>query len=664
MCGIFGVISGQKDRHRDRSERITRNLYRYSESRGKEASGVIALDTERIRYIKDAIPATELIGRKAFKALMTETHADRRGSVAIVGHSRLVTNGVSEVNANNQPIRAGSCIGVHNGIVTNEEALWKAYPELQRMFDIDTELLFRLLDLHLQTMPLGAALEQLFDEIEGVANIAVLFDRYDIALLATNNGSLFYLPAVSGNSAIFASERYILEEVVRRSECSDVYDIDAITHIPARSFVWYDLRNMICEHRMLGAASNDDVVMQQFSGARTVADLSSASKLFRASAGAALSTRPVFSRYAQVYEANRQRIAELRRCTRCILPETMPFIVFDDEGVCNYCRKHQPHVPKGRQALEKILQPTGGAYDCLVTLSGGRDSSYGLHYVKKELGLSPVTFTYDWGMVTDLARRNQMRMCGKLGVEHILISADIKRKRENIRRNVAAWLKRPDLGMIPLFMAGDKQYFYWAHRIAAQTGCDKIVLCENLLETTRFKSGFCGIAPLHGTANTYTLSLRNKFQMAFYYGRNFVKNPAYFNRSILDTISAFSSYYVMKHDFVNLFDYIPWDEKCINDVIIDSYNWETAPDSTSTWRIGDGTAAFYNYIYFTMAGLTENDTFRSNQIREGQIGREEALRLSEVENRPRFESILWYLDTIGLEFEETLERIHQAPKLY
>ena len=91
-----------------------------------------------------------------------------------------------------------------------------------------------------------------------------------------------------------------------------------------------------------------------------------------------------------------------------------------------------------------------------------------LHYVAKVLGMKPIAYTYDWGMVTDLARRNISRMCGELGVEHILISADIRKKRENIRKNVSAWLRKPDLGTIPLFMAGDKQFFYYANLLRKQ----------------------------------------------------------------------------------------------------------------------------------------------------------------------------------------------------
>ena len=92
--------------------------------------------------------------------------------------------------------------------------------------------------------------------------------------------------------------------------------------------------------------------------------------------------------------------------------------------------------------------------------------------------------------------------------------------------------------------------------------------------------------------------------------------------------------------------------------------WETAADTDNTWRIGDGTASFYNFIYHTMAGLTENDTFRSNQIREGALTREEALNLAARDNEPRYESIQWYCDVIGVDFLSTMEAIQAAPKLY
>ena len=103
---------------------------------------------------------------------------------------------------------------------------------------------------------------------------------------------------------------------------------------------------------------------------------------------------------------------------------------------------------------------------------------------------------------------------------------------------------------------------------------------------------------------------------------------------------------------MNIFDYISWIETEVENILINKYDWETDPGTTSTWRIGDGTTAFYNYIYYVVAGFTENDTFRSNQIREGLITRKEALRKLEIENHNdnlRFESSnKWTMDKKSL----------------
>lgn len=113
-----------------------------------------------------------------------------------------------------------------------------------------------------------------------------------------------------------------------------------------------------------------------------------------------------------------------------------------------------------------------------------------------------------------------------------------------------------------------------------------------------------------------------------------------------------------------LFDYKKWDENEINKTLINEYAWETAPDTQSTWRIGDGTAPLYNYIYFNVAGFTEHDTFRSNQIREKIITRDEALKLVLEENRPRYEAIREYTQLVGVDFNQLMRVIHSIPKLY
>ena len=142
-------------------------------------------------------------------------------------------------------------------------------------------------------------------------------------------------------------------------------------------------------------------------------------------------------------------------------------------------------------------------------------------------------------------------------------------------------------------------------------------------------------------------------------------NPAYFNSSVFDNlVGEYFRSFNNKSDYYHVFDYYKWDESEIDDVIINKYDFEKAPDTTTTWRIGDGTAAFYNYIYYTLAGFSEHDTFRSNQIREGQISRKKALKLVNDENKPRYQNIVWYLEALGLDYDLVIKRINSTKKIF
>ena len=66
---------------------------------------------------------------------------------------------------------------------------------------------------------------------------------------------------------------------------------------------------------------------------------------------------------------------------------------------------------------------------------------------------------------------------------------------------------------------------------------------------------------------------------------------------------------------------------------------ETDPSIQSTWRIGDGTAPFYNFIYKALAGFSEHDTFRNNQVLSNIITRENALNLVKSEKKQRMTQI-------------------------
>lgn len=358
----------------------------------------------------------------------------------------------------------------------------------------------------------------------------------------------------------------------------------------------------------------------------------------------------------------------MRRCTKCILPETMPFIKFNEEGVCNYCLNYKKIKVKGEEALEKLVAPyrsKNGKPDCVLSFSGGRDSSYGLHYLKKVLKMNPIAFTYDWGMVADIGRRNQARMVGKLGVEHVIISADINKRREYIRKNILAWLRRSHLGMVPIFMAGDKMVEYYVGEVAKKYGEKLIILCRgNELETTEYKFGFSGVRNSEPNGVMHEMPLLSRIRLLWAGAKQYFLNPRYINGSLWDNLFAYYVTCMMRLDFVYLWHYVKWEEEKIISTLKKDYNWETEKDTQLTWRTDDGTAPFYNYIYVTVAGFTENDAFRSNQIREGVLTREEALRIVEQENQPRYGAIRDYLKKVNLDYDWVMRRIDAIPKLY
>ena len=656
MCGIFGITMARDSKISSRDlKKMISKLFLLSESRGKEASGLAVKTKHSLFVLKQPKSASELLKSHEYDQLFNSLE----NASAIIGHARLVTNGSLEDNSNNQPVVSEGIVGIHNGIITNDEELWNKFPSLERKSEVDTEVLLSLIRCFLKKeRNIHTSVSNTFNLIEGSASISLLFNDLDLQLVATNTGSLYYYK--DDKFFIYASEEAILNNFLTLFK----FKSQKITQLKPNHLITIDLNNFMIVLDTLKVKKSLKTILPT-ERLTTIRDLSPVQKNFQVNKNNL--TDIMIDKFNKHYLKCKKIISKLPRCTKCLLPSTMPLISFDHDGVCNYCHNYKKGEHRGLTALNEALKPYKSGSNkpnCIVSFSGGRDSCYALHYVKNVLKLNPIAYSYDWGMLTDLGRRNQARMCGKLGVEHLLVSADIQQKRNYIRQNVLAWLKKPELGMIPLFMAGDKQYFYYLNKLKQETGIDLVIYADNFLEKTDFKYGFAKVDLESGVKKAYQIGKFNSIKLLFYYLNQFIVNPAYLNSSLIDTFTAYVSSYIVPKDYLYLYRYLKWDEKTINNTLISQYNWELSPDTKSTWRIGDGTASFYNYIYYILAGFTENDTFRSNQIREGLITRKEGLALAESENQPRWESIRWYCDTIGINMEQSLQIINSSPRLY
>lgn len=116
-------------------------------------------------------------------------------------------------------------------------------------------------------------------------------------------------------------------------------------------------------------------------------------------------------------------MAELRRCTRCFLPETHGTITFDAEGVCNICRQQEykqtqiDWAAKKKELDDLIASHRDKSdYDCIIPFSGGKDSTWTLYYLIKEYGLRPLVVRFDHGFLRpNVIENTRDYVAGKLG---------------------------------------------------------------------------------------------------------------------------------------------------------------------------------------------------------------------------------------------------------
>ena len=603
MCGIFGGVSNEQ-----LNAKFIRMLSRRACQRGQDSSGFITWANGHYDLVRSDFSIKQsLKGIKGYP-----------GTV-FAGHSRLITHGQKD----NQPVEWNRIFVIHNGIVLNVDSLWNLIEKTQKL-EVDSEILPALANHFLDNGNAISDLPQLIlDVCIGVVSAVLIFPELGKIMLISNNGSL-YFGTNQQNSIYFSSEKFPLIEI----GCSQISQVQKDN-------------SLILDIPKSGTIQEKNFVINRPNLVPRLLRNYSKSKLLE---------------YEEI---------ELKRCTKCILPSTMPFINFDTNGICNFCINYVPrNKPKSPDELYALLEgyrkETGP--DCIFPFSGGRDSSFGLHLAVREFKLKPIAYTYDWGMVTDLGRRNISLMCSKLGIENIVVAANINWKRQNIRKNLNAWLEDPNLGMLSILTAGDKHFFRHINEVRKQTDISMNLWSVNPLEVTHFKAGFLGVPPDFESKSVYQSGFSKQLNYQKLRFMAMIRSPKYFNSSLVDTLSG-EYYRSKKHkvDYYHLFDYWRWDEKEI-DVCLDQYGWERATDTTTTWRIGDGTAAFYNYVYHRVAGFSEHDTFRSNQIREGDISREEALRLVKIENLPRYQNIAWYLEVLGLPFEKVIERVNLIPR--
>jgi hypothetical protein len=363
-------------------------------------------------------------------------------------------------------------------------------------------------------------------------------------------------------------------------------------------------------------------------------------------------------------------LSSLRRCSKCLLPETFPGIDFDENGVCNYCRTYKPVKVLGEEALVKVLERyrgKGDKYDCIVAISGGRDSAYVLHQIVTKYKMRTLALTVDSGFITEEGHRNIKTITEHLGVDHVYIRNEehIENSWRNLKIMFHAWLKKPSINtIVPTLNAADKtmnlQIYKYAHenRIPLVIGGNNIGNCS--FEQEHFKTGYMGIFP--DERGNYTT--KDKMKLLAHFAWEFFRNTDHYRWSIIKSYLTGTLVYFFESlmkpsdvDTLGFYDYIYWDERKIIPTITE-IGWRGAEDTTATWRIDDTMYPLIDYIYLRLVGFNEFDEFYSKLVREGQISRDEALKRCLSERIPRptvFFNLLNKLEVSKEELDNVLD---------
>ena len=211
MCGIAGIQVNKSDHQLTAEVRreLLQKLLIGIEARGKDASGVAYRDNRGQAFIqKDSIKPS----------ILARDLDDGNGKwTTAIAHARFATQGSPKNNNNNHPIEVDSYIGVHNGVIHNDNEIFELLSEskVTRIAEVDTEAVFALLRYGVRLFPESSdARHELLSLVEGSTALAWIRakDAKDTLYLARGAGSPLTIGHTVGGSVVFASTRSILEK--------------------------------------------------------------------------------------------------------------------------------------------------------------------------------------------------------------------------------------------------------------------------------------------------------------------------------------------------------------------------------------------------------------------------------------------------------------------
>ncbi|MBS83527.1 MAG: N-acetyl sugar amidotransferase [Gammaproteobacteria bacterium] len=324
----------------------------------------------------------------------------------------------------------------------------------------------------------------------------------------------------------------------------------------------------------------------------------------------------------------------MKYCLRCCYPENAkPAIIFDEEGICSGCRTFENRIEEKIDWDEKLnelielvkpykeeSEKNDSPYDCIIPISGGKDSHYQAHIVTKILKMKPLFVTYNHSYNTKIGIQNLTNMVEKFG-------CDLLRYTTNpiTARKISRYM---------LKKVGDITWHYHAGimtfpiRTAVNYKIPLILWGEH------------GHAYLYGMYNLddkveFTKKHRQEHLMRGFEPDDILDDPE--NKDITKTDLA-PFYYPSDEEIESLGvrgiyigNNVPWDQHQNTKLAMEKYGFQTLQKRETTFnlygKIEDFFQDTHNYLKYLKFGYSRATDHVSVEIRHQRITREEGIEM-------------------------------------
>lgn len=344
-----------------------------------------------------------------------------------------------------------------------------------------------------------------------------------------------------------------------------------------------------------------------------------------------------------VSDTSSEPIKGIKYCTRCCVPETQEGVAFDEMGICTACRSSEEkmHIDwtvrekQLRTILEEAKAKSGTGYDCVLPISGGKDSFFQAHVLVKVYGLKPLAVTFNQNWVSETGFYNLQRCLEVFDLDHLqftpargLVNRLAKKSLDAI--GDACWHCHSGVGAFPLQVATRFKIplLVWGESIAENAGRASYSCPGVKFDRDYFTKVSAKLTAQEMTSAELSAKDLHPFEL-----------PSY---EEIEKTGVWG---------IHLGDYMFWDDERQTEWIREVYGWrETEMEGAyKGYKSAECImAGVHDFTCYLKRGFGRSTGQASVDVRNGLLTRKEGFELIRHHDQERPEALDYYLKITGL----------------